>query len=42
LTARESGASEWSGSLDLGISEDTALLSKDDWQWPGQAYPYPE
>jgi uncharacterized protein len=42
LSARDSGASEWSGSLDLDIRKDTVLLSKDGWQWRGQAYPYPE
>jgi uncharacterized protein len=41
VSARDSGASEWSGSLDLGISEDTVLLSKDGWHWRGQACPYP-
>jgi predicted methyltransferase len=41
LTARATGASEWSGSLDLGRSTATAALEADAWQWQGQRYAYP-
>jgi predicted methyltransferase len=41
LDARDAGAGEWSGSLDLGISNDDALLEANAWQWRGQRYPYP-
>jgi predicted methyltransferase len=41
LTARDTGAGEWTGSLDLGISSSSAALEKDAWQWRGQHYPYP-
>jgi predicted methyltransferase len=42
LTARDSGASEWSGSLDLAISQSVASLEPDTWQWRGRRYPYPQ
>ncbi|MEO5829155.1 MAG: SAM-dependent methyltransferase [Rhodanobacter sp.] len=42
LAARDAGASEWSASLDLGISNDTATLESDAWQWRGQRQPYPQ
>jgi len=41
LAARERGAERWTGSLDLGRSQDEALLGPDGWQWRGIAYPYP-
>lgn len=39
--AREAGRERWSGSLDLGRSQDEAHLDADGWQWRGQRYPYP-
>jgi predicted methyltransferase len=42
LTARDAGASTWTGSLDLGRSSGEALLEADTWQWCGERYPYPE
>lgn len=41
LAAREAGAGEWNGSLDLERSSGTAQLQTDGWQWHGQRYPYP-
>jgi len=41
LAARDAGAGEWTGSLDLGRSNGNALLETDTWQWQGQRYPYP-
>jgi predicted methyltransferase len=41
LAARERGAERWTGSLDLGRSQDEALPGPDGWQWRGIAYPYP-
>ncbi|MEO8743464.1 MAG: SAM-dependent methyltransferase [Lysobacteraceae bacterium] len=41
LAARDAGVGEWSGSLDLGISQDTASLQPDAWQWLDVRYPYP-
>ncbi len=41
LAARDSGASEWSGSLDLGMSTTSARLAEDYWSWQGQQQPYP-
>ncbi|WP_426703227.1 class I SAM-dependent methyltransferase [Rhodanobacter sp. Col0626] len=41
LAARDAGADEWIGSLDLGRSSDQALLRADTWQWRGQHHPYP-
>ena len=41
LAARDAGAGEWTGSLDLGISNGNALLGADAWQWRGLHYPYP-
>jgi predicted methyltransferase len=41
LAARDAGASEWTGSLDLGRSNGHASLEPDSWQWRGQRYPYP-
>lgn len=42
LTARDSWANAWMGSLDLGRSSGDALLEADTWQWRGERYPYPE
>ena len=41
LAARDGGASEWTGSLDLGRSSGQARLSAQAWHWEGVAYPYP-
>ena len=41
LAARDSGASTWSGSLDLGCSTGTAILAIDGWEWRGVRYPWP-
>lgn len=41
LAARESGHPEWTGSLDLGRSVDTAALGPDHWRWRGATYPWP-
>ena len=41
LAARDSGADDWSGSLDLGRSSGNAPLQADTWQWRDQRYPYP-
>ncbi len=42
LAARDARASEWSGSLDLGLSPTSAALTRHCWNWQGQDYPYPE
>ena len=39
LAARSSG--RWTGSFDLGRSEDTVLLDDAHWVWRGQSHPYP-
>ncbi|MGF6709184.1 putative methyltransferase [Luteibacter sp. W1I16] len=39
--SRDSGADEWTGSLDLGRSESRAVLHTDTWQWHDGSYPYP-
>ncbi|WP_082582791.1 SAM-dependent methyltransferase [Frateuria sp. Soil773] len=41
LAARDAGAAEWSGSLDLGFSAGVASLRADAWQWRDRSYPYP-
>jgi predicted methyltransferase len=41
LAARDAGAAEWTGSLDLGRSDGNASLQPEAWQWHGQSYPYP-
>jgi uncharacterized protein len=41
LRARDAGATQWLGSLDLGRSQDTVLLSADKWHWRGQRHVYP-
>ena len=42
LAARDAGAREWTGSLDLGLSNDNASLAADTWLWRDQRYPYPQ
>jgi len=42
LAARDAGAPEWSGSLDLGVSTGTARLHADGWYWRDILYGYPE
>jgi len=39
--ARDSGASAWTGSLDLGRSQETVRLDAASWQWRGLEIPYP-
>ncbi len=41
LAARDAGAHEWGGSLDLGRSNGSASLQADAWLWQGRRYPYP-
>ena len=41
LAARDAGETAWTGSLDLGRSQDLAALAADAWEWRGQRYPYP-
>ncbi|HZY33641.1 MAG TPA: SAM-dependent methyltransferase [Rhodanobacter sp.] len=41
LAARDAGAGEWAGSLDLGRSNGNASLETDAWRWQGQRYAYP-
>lgn len=41
LAARDCGASEWTGSLDLGHSQTTAAPGADCWSWRGRQFPYP-
>jgi predicted methyltransferase len=41
LAARDTGSGAWTGSLDLGISNDNAVLEADTWQWRDRHYPYP-
>lgn len=40
LDARDAGHEQWSGSLDLGQSEQHVLLGVDTWRWREQDYPY--
>ena len=40
-TARDAGASTWTGSLDLGRSSDEALLTATHWEWRGQRFAWP-
>lgn len=42
LAARDAGAGEWVGSLDLGLSSEAVALEPDAWQHGGLRYPYPE
>ena len=41
FAARDAGASEWVGSMDLGRSNGSAALHAESWQWKGVSYPYP-
>ncbi|MGV8943676.1 class I SAM-dependent methyltransferase [Thermomonas sp.] len=41
LAARDAGASRWTGSFDLGVSNDEVTLAADAWQWCEQRHPYP-
>jgi len=41
LAARDAGAGEWNGSLDLGVSHGKAALQADGWLWRDRRYPYP-
>jgi hypothetical protein len=41
LAARDTGAPEWNGSLDLERSRTSVRLHADDWQWRQQRHPYP-
>jgi predicted methyltransferase len=41
FAARDAGASEWVGSMDLGRSNGSASLQAESWQWMGESYPYP-
>jgi predicted methyltransferase len=41
LAARDAGAGEWAGSLDLGRSSGSASLATGAWRWQGQRYAYP-
>ena len=38
LAARDAGETAWTGSLDLGRSQDLAALAADAWEWRGQRY----
>ena len=42
LHARDSGATAWQGSLDLGLTTAQVELARDGWHWNGNAYPYPD
>ena len=39
--ARDAGHAHWTGSLDLGRSQDNAALAADHWLWRGLPQPYP-
>lgn len=41
LVARDGGAADWHGSLDLGRSTGTAALAAGHWEWRARHYPYP-
>jgi predicted methyltransferase len=41
LAARDARAGAWTGSLDLGISNNDAVLEADTWHWRDRHYPYP-
>lgn len=41
LAARDAGAGEWIGSLDLDLSDESVSLTTDTWQWRGVRNPYP-
>ncbi|HBN53763.1 MAG TPA: SAM-dependent methyltransferase [Stenotrophomonas sp.] len=40
--AHRRGSPAWTGSFDLGRSEDEALLEAGHWRWRGSDYPWPE
>lgn len=42
LAARDAKAGAWTGSLDLGRSNQETRLEADAWHWRDQAYPYPD
>ncbi|MGE7136760.1 class I SAM-dependent methyltransferase [Luteibacter sp. NPDC031894] len=41
LAARDGGAAEWTGSLDLGRTTGSAALGPLGWRWREREYPYP-
>ena len=41
LDARRAGATTWTGSLDLGLSNDDITLHADTWIWRDQRHAYP-
>lgn len=41
-TARDAGASDWHGSLDLGVTYEALRLAPAHWEWRGLRFPYPE
>ncbi|GAB1407774.1 MnmC family methyltransferase [Thermomonas brevis] len=41
-TAHAGGASDWQGSLDLGVSRDAVRLAADHWEWRGARFPWPD
>jgi predicted methyltransferase len=41
LAARDAGATEWTGSLDLGRSGGSAIVQTDGWRWNDRPYPFP-
>lgn len=41
LAARGAGATQWTGSLDLGMTGSNVPLESGGWLWQGQHYPYP-
>ncbi|MGY3230599.1 putative methyltransferase [Luteibacter sp. HA06] len=41
LGTRDAGAAEWTGSVNLGRTDEVLSLQADTWQRLGQAYPYP-
>lgn len=42
LAARDAGAAQWTGSLDLGRSNGSATLHADVWRWKDRPYPFPD
>lgn len=42
LAARDAGATEWRGSLDLGRSQAIVAPGPEYWEWQGADYPYPD
>ena len=41
VAARDAGAAEWNGSLDLGLGTDAVRLAAAHWDWRGARFPYP-